>query len=171
MPCPTRESERPDAAPDDKELKRARNTAYRYLTIRSRSRYEVEQKLRDREFPPSHIASVIDHLDRLGYLDDRKFAAQWAAGRVRTRGFGRRRLEQELRTKGISRELIKETLQGLFEEEPELDVARREAKKKLRTLGRFEPVARKRRLAGHLERKGFPAAVINVIINSEIDSR
>ena len=145
---------------DDKELKRAKNTAYRFLTIRPRSRYEVEQKLRDREFPPDIITTVIDHLLRLGYLDDQKFAVQWAASRVRTRGFGRRRIEQELRTRGIVRELIDETLLGLFEEASELDVAVREAEKKLRTLGRFEPEVRKRRLAGHLERKGFPAEII-----------
>ncbi|MDH4161190.1 MAG: recombination regulator RecX [Nitrospirota bacterium] len=149
---------------DDKELKRAKNSAYRFLTIRPRSRYEVEHKLQDRDFPSDIITSVIDHLIRLGYLDDRRFAAQWAASRVRTRGFGRRRIEQELYTKGISRELITDTLRELFCDEPELDVARKEAEKKLRSLGRFDPEVRKRRLAGHLERKGFPAEIIGKVL-------
>ena len=149
---------------DDKEIKRARNTAYRYLTIRPRSRREVEQKLRDREFPPDVVTSVVDHLLRLGYLDDRLFAAQWAGSRVRSRGFGKRRIEQELRMKGIDRELIRETLLGLFEDEPELEVARKEADKKLRTLGRYEPEIRKRRLAGHLERKGFSSDIVLAIL-------
>lgn len=149
---------------DDKERKRAKNTAYRYLTIRAHSRHEVERKLRDREFPPETVAAVIDHLQRLGYLNDEQFARQWASSRVRTRGFGRRRIEQELRQKGIGREIIRETLAGLFEESPELDVARREAEKKLRTLGRFEPEVRKRRLAGFLERKGFSSETIRSVL-------
>ncbi|MHB8843165.1 MAG: regulatory protein RecX [Nitrospirota bacterium] len=152
-------------------MKRAKNSAYRYLTIRSRSRSEVERKLRDREFPPDIISSVIDHLIKLGYVNDEKFARDWAASRVRSRGFGRRRLEQELRIKGIGHDIVRTSLKGLFEEESELDVARREADKKLRTLSRFEPEVCKRRLAGFLERKGFSSEIIRIVIKAGIDSR
>jgi regulatory protein len=148
----------------EKETKRARNAAYRYLTVRSRSRAEVEQKLRELAYPPDIVSAVIEHLLRLGYLNDEHFARQWAAGRVRTRGFGRRRIEQELRNKGISREVISAAIADLFSDEPEIDVARREAEKKLRTLGRFEPEVRRRRLAGHLERKGFSSEIIRSVM-------
>ncbi len=83
VPDPTVEVEiplvpdEPDDA-NDKLLKRAKNSAYRYLTIRPRSRSEVAQKLRDREFPPDIISSVIDHLIKLGYLNDEQFARDWA---------------------------------------------------------------------------------------------
>ncbi len=152
------------AESDDRALTRAKNSAYRYLTIRPRSRFEVEQKLCDREFPPDIVASVLSHLEQLGYLNDEEFARQWAASRVRTRGFGRRRIEQELRSKGVSASLIKETIAALLEEAPEAEVARKEAEKKLRTLSRFEPEVRRRRIAGHLERKGFPPEIIYDIL-------
>ena len=151
---------------EQKELARARNAAYRYLTMRPRSRTELENKLAGREFPSDIIHSVIDHLLRLGYLNDEQFARQWAAGRVRSRGFGRRRIEQELRARGISRDIIRGTLEGLFEGSSELEVARKEAEKKLRTLARFEPEVRRRRLAGFLERKGFPSDIIRGILRS-----
>jgi regulatory protein len=151
---------------DEKEIKRARNTAYRYLAIRPRSRTEVEKKLHDREFPADIIQSVIDHLLRFGYLNDEQFARQWAASRVRTRGFGRRRIEQELRSKGIGRDIVRDTLEGLFEDASELEVARKEAEKKLRSLTRFEPEVRRRRLAGFLERKGFPSGIIRSIMRA-----
>jgi regulatory protein len=153
---------------DDRELKRAKNVAYRYLTIRPRSRAEVEKKLRDREHPPTIVTAVIDHLLRLGYLNDEAFARQWAAGRIRSRGFGRRRIEQELRQKGIGRDLVREALQGLFKESSELEIALKEADKKLKTLSRFEPEVRKRRLAGFLERRGFPSDVIRKIIRTTV---
>ena len=156
-------------APDEgieKLLKRAKNTAYRYLTIRPRSRKELADKLQDKEFPDSVIDAVLEHVTRLGYLDDGKFAAQWAASRVRSRGFGRRRLEQELRIKGISRDIIKETLDTLFEEAPEAETARKEAEKKLRTLTRFEPEVRRRRVAGFLERKGFSSEIIRNVLHA-----
>jgi regulatory protein len=156
----------PRSIQEDRALKRARNTAYRYLTIRPRSCVEVERKLRDRKFPPDIVSSVIDHLIKLGYLNDEQFARQWAASRVRSRGFGRRRLEQELRNKGISRDTIKETLSTLFEDASEAEVARKEADKKLRTLIRFEPEVRRRRLAGFLERKGFTSETNRTILRS-----
>jgi regulatory protein len=149
---------------DEKEIKRARNAAYRCLTIRPRSQAEVEQKLRDRGFPSDIIQAVVDHLLRLGYINDEQFARQWAASRVRTRGFGRRRIEQELRQKGVSREIIGGTLEDLFEEASELEVARREAEKKLRSLARFGSEVRKRRLAGFLERKGFSSEIIRSVM-------
>lgn len=150
----------------DRELKRAKNTAYRYLTLRPRSRAEVEKKLADRGFPPDIVGSVIDHLLRLGYLDDLAFARQWAAARVRSRGFGRRRIEQELRNRGIDRELVREALEGLFDEAAEIDIARREAEKKLRTLSRYEPEVQRRRLAGFLERKGHPPGIIHSVLRA-----
>lgn len=150
---------------DDKELKRAKNVAYRYLTIRPRSRAEVERKLRDRGFPLTTVAAVTGHLIRLGYLNDEQFARQWAASRVRSRGFGRRRIEQELRLKGVDAHLIRDALQELFESDAELGIARGEAEKKLKTLARYAPEVRKRRLAGFLERKGFPSDIIHTILS------
>jgi regulatory protein len=160
-------AEQPEAE-HDKLLKRAKNTAYRYLTIRSRSRSEVTQKLRDREFPPAIISSVIDYLTKLGYLNDEQFAREWAASRVRSRGFGRRRLEQELRIKGIDSDIIRGTLGTLFEDASEADIARKEADKKLKTLARFEPEVRRRRLAGFLERKGFSSEIIRTILRRTV---
>ena len=150
----------------DRLLKRAKNTAYRYLTIRPRSRKELADKLQDKEFADPIITAVLEHVTRLGYLDDGKFAAQWAASRIRSRGFGRRRLEQELRIKGISSAIIKDTLNTLLEEAPEAETARKEAEKKLRTLTRFEPEVRRRRLAGFLERKGFSSEIIRTILRT-----
>lgn len=145
---------------EQKELKRAKNTAYRYLTIRSRSRAEIVKKLRDKEFSPSVIEAVMEDLLRLGYVDDRKFAAQWAASRARLRGYGRKRIEQELRQKGVGQETIREALGEAIPPEDERETARTVAEKKLRTMKSLEPEARKRRLAGFLERKGFPHEII-----------
>jgi len=151
---------------NERLLKRAKNTAYRYLTIRPRSRHEIDRKLRDREFPPDLVSSVIDHLIKLGYLNDEQFARQWAASRVRNRGYGRRRIEQELRIKGISSDIIRESLITLFEDTSEFEIARKEADKKLKSLARFEPEVRRRRIAGFLERKGFSSEVIRTILRT-----
>ncbi len=151
---------------EEKALTRARNTAYRLLTYRARSRQELVGKLNERDFDPAVIDAVVDDLVRLGYLDDREFARQWAAGRARLRGFGMRRIDQELRDKGVSRDIIREALQTVFGESSEEEIARRETEKRLKVLGRFEPEVRRRRIAGFLERRGFPREIIYGILRS-----
>ncbi len=155
-----------NAESNQKELTRAKNSAYRYLAVRPRSGAEVKQRLAEKQFAADVIHAVLADLDRLGYINDRDFAGQWARSRVRLRGFGRRRIEQELRGKGISRDVIHETLADVFEDSSEADVARREAEKKLKTLARFEPAVRRRRLAGFLERKGFSSEIISGILKA-----
>jgi len=108
----------------------------------------------------------MEHLFRLGYVDDRKFACQWAASRARLRGYGRKRIEQELRQKGIGQETIREALAETIPLGDERETARMVAEKKLRAMKSLEPEARKRRLAGFLERKGFSSEIIWSIIRT-----
>lgn len=151
---------------NETELSQAKNAAYRYLSYRPRSRAEVEQKLVEKSFSRKIIHTVLADLDRLGYVNDREFARQWARSRVRVRGFGRRRIEQELRSKGVSSDVISEALEVVFEDSSEADIARQEAERKLKSLIRFEPEVRRRRLAGFLERKGFSSDIISTILRT-----
>jgi regulatory protein len=145
---------------EDKVLARARNTAYRLLTYRPRSRAELMQKLADKGFDGTVIGTVVDYLERMGYINDRQFAEQWASGRVRLRGFGRRRIEQELRNKGVGRDAITEAFAQVFGDETELETARSAAAKKISSLNSIDEETRRRRLAGFLERKGFSFEII-----------
>ena len=149
---------------DNKELTRARNTAYRCLTYRPRSRAEIIQKLQDKEFKEEIIEAVLAGLARLGYVNDRQFADQWAQSRIRLRGFGRRRIEQELRNKGIDREIIREVFAGIYIGEMEIETAKLVAEKKINTMKSIDRETRRRRLAGFLERKGFSFEIIRTVL-------
>ena len=150
---------------NEKELTRARNAAYRLLTYRPRSRAELIQKLRDKEFDEAAVEAVVTDLIRLGYVNDRLFAEQWASSRVRLRAFGRRRIELELRNKGVGREIIDEALAAVFGAEPELGTAMSAAERKLNTMRSADRETRRRRLAGFLERKGYSYEIIRRVIN------
>ena len=149
---------------EKKELVRAKNTAYRYLSYRPRSYAEVEKKLRDKEFGEALVNAVLSDMVRLGYLNDEKFADQWAQGRVRLRGLGRRRIEQELRDKGVDRETVRRTLTSVLTAELEIDTAKKAAHRKLASMQTLDRDTRRRRLAGFLERKGFSYEVIRSIL-------
>jgi regulatory protein len=152
----------------DKECTRATNIAYRYLSYRPRSYSEVEKKLRDKGFGDVTVGTVLSNLIRLGYVDDEKFADQWAQSRVRLRGLGRRRIEQELRDKGVDRDTARRVLDDVLTVDLEIETARRAAERKLTTMRTLDRETRRRRLAGFLERKGFSFAVIRqILINTD----
>jgi regulatory protein len=149
-----------------KELTRARNAAYRLLTYRPRSQAELEAKLRDKGFDDAIVQQVIDGLVRLGYVNDRKFAEQWAASRSRLRSFGRHRIELELRNKGVDRDVITEALACVFLDDLELETAKQAALKKLASMKAVDRETRRRRLAGFLGRKGFSFEIIRAVLNT-----
>ena len=153
-----------NADADEKELARARNAAYRVLTCRPRSSAEIEAKLRDKGFDEAVIHNTLSGLVRLGYLDDEKFARLWAESRVRLRAFGRRRIDRELREKGIDPSIVREALDGVFTVDREIDIAEKAAAGKLKGMQRLDRETRRRRLAGFLERKGFPYDVIRDVL-------
>jgi len=151
---------------NEKELTRAKNAAYRLLTYRSRSRAEIEAKLHDKEFNDAIIDAVLADLARLGYVNDVQFAREWTRSRIRLRGFGRRRIGQELKNRGIDAEIIREVFVEVFSDETEIETAKHVAEKKLKTMKTLDRVVRRRRLAGFLERKGFSSEIIRDVLKS-----
>ncbi len=150
----------------EKEFTRARNAAYRFLSYRPRSYAEVEKKLHDKGFNRIVVQAVLSDLIRLGYVDDETFADQWVRGRVRLYQFGRRRIKQELKDKGLDNEVISRVVGGVLTADLEIETARQAAERKLATMKALDRETRRRRLAGFLERKGFSYDVIGGVLKN-----
>ena len=155
---------------EEKVVTRARNAAYRYLALRPRSRAEIEAKLRDKEFADVVVERVLSDLSRLGYVNDRQFAHQWASGRVRLRGFGRRRIEQELKHTGVDPDVIREVFAEIFSDQAEFETAKNVAERKLSSMKLLDRETRRRRLVGFLERKGFSFEIIRMVLRDMRES-
>jgi len=94
--------------------------AVRFLGTRPRTRWELDRRLRRAAAPPEVIASTLDRLATMGYVDDMAFARWWAEQRDRHAPRGRRMVEAELRQHGVPREVLEE-LRGGELAEPALD--------------------------------------------------
>ena len=79
------------------------------LARREHSARELTGKLGSREFEAEHIAQVITQLQGEGLQSDRRFTDSYVHSRIE-KGYGPARIALELREKGISDELIKESL-------------------------------------------------------------
>jgi regulatory protein len=58
--------------------------------------------------PPVIADRVFERLSEKGYINDEKFARYWVENRNMTKGSSRRKLEAELRTKGIEPSLVEQ---------------------------------------------------------------
>jgi regulatory protein len=104
--------------PPDAEA--ALEIAVHFLGTRPRTRWELERRLRRAAASDDVIATTLDRLAAMGYVDDAAFARWWAEQRDRHAPRGRRMVEAELRQHGVPRDLLEE-MRGDELTEPGLD--------------------------------------------------
>jgi regulatory protein len=98
-------------------------------------------------------------LRSLNYLDDETFARNWAHSKAETRGYGPKKIDQELRTRGISQALIQQVIHETFGSGDESETARKLLEKRFRNK-KLEGPKMLRRAAEFLERRGYSRPVI-----------
>jgi len=142
----------------DKEAPRdPLNAALRMLARRPYSLAEMRRAL-ERKYPDSdQVGTAIACLRVLHYLDDKKFAEQYASSLVRNRAFGRQRIRRELKAKLVDYRQIEPALSQAFEETSEHDLLEQTLDKKLRTLRLPLTRAKLATLCQSLMRRGFRA--------------
>lgn len=133
----------------------AREIAYlqslKFIDYRERSEAEIRSYLNKREITEDVMDDVIDRLHRSGLVDDLRFAENWVENRAEFRPRGRRALSYELRQKGISEEIIQETLDQYDEEAMAYQAALKQSKK----YNKLEWRDFRKKMVGFLTRRGF----------------
>ncbi len=143
------------------------------LARRAMSRGMLRQKLRTvkEPAPPEVIERVLDRLTELGFLDDRAFGEALIRETTRSKPAGPMLLRQKLMQKGVDRELIDGLVADATDDrEEQADGATAFALKKVRSMQRLDPAARKRRLYGQLARRGFAPDAIRAAMAAALDS-
>ena len=139
---------------------KAKQKAFRLLTIRARSEKELRAKLKERGYDESVVGDVMARLRELRYLDDESFARGWARNLAVNRLWGNIRIKASLRDKGIPRELIERVIREVREEFSEQKALRALLRKKEGARSLKMDAGDKRRLVQSLMGKGFPLDLI-----------
>jgi regulatory protein len=140
----------------EETLQQAVDRAYNFLSYRPRSRAEVRRYLLRKETPPDIIEAAMARLDRFDLVNDRSFAAFWIENREQFSPRGVRAIKNELRLKGVEREVVEELIED--EEEKDEELALRAARKKAMTLAQNPAMdfnTFRSRLGSFLLRRGF----------------
>jgi len=145
---------------EESKIKEALNAAYHILTYQSRSRKELELKLKKKGFQNNIISKTLEHLQKNNYINDLEFALQFGKSKINHFFFGKLLLEKELLQKGIETHIIQEVTDRLYRETNERKVAEQLVTKRMRIYKNLKIEVAKRRLMGLLQRKGFSADII-----------
>lgn len=153
----------------------AKNIVLRQLNSAPKTRYQLSQKLRERDVEASVIDEVLDRFEEVQLIDDAQFAHDWVVSRHNARGLARRALSQELHQRGISGEVLELALEQLSDEDERVKayelvtqrIARMTIADASQTDARRERDKIIRRLVGMLSRKGYsPGLSFNVVTDA-----
>ena len=127
------------------------------LAFRARSKTELARSLERKGEDKALVALAVARLEEQGLLDDAAFARAFTRAKVLGANQSRRRVQQQLARKGVAREVSTQAIDAVFEDEgvDQRALVEAAARKKLRSLGRLEPLVRRRRLYAFLARRGY----------------
>lgn len=137
------------------QYNRARERALYLLGLRDYACKELEQKLYT-EADPDVAAAVVERLRQVGLLDDERYAARLARSLSEVKHYPRRRIEQELRHRGIDPLTAQSAVEELDSEDFEQALALLERK----YYNKLSDPDSRRRVIAALARRGFSYGAI-----------
>ena len=136
-----------------------------YCTYQERSHYEVKQKLYELGVRANDHDEIIASLIDEDYLNEERFAIQFAGGKFRMKQWGKKKILYALREKKVSDYSIKKALNGINDDDY-LAVLKKLAEEKYNLLKEEQYMDRKKKTIDYLIQKGYEYENVNNILSS-----
>lgn len=136
-----------------------------YCAYQERCHYEVEQKLWKLGVKKKEHGEIMASLIEDDYLNEERFAIQYAGGKFRMNDWGRKKIFYALKEKKVSDYSIQKALKQIEAEDYEKTIATL-ARKKYDQLREEQYLVRKKKTMDYLLQKGYEAELVNRIIES-----
>jgi regulatory protein len=149
------------AARREDEQGRAVAAALRLLSLRARSRKDLQDRLRRRGFSAAATAAAVSRMSDLGYLDDAAFARGYVESRQAATPRSRRFLRYELGRSGVASDQVEAAVEAVSDDTAAYEAASR----RLRALRGVDRETFRRRLGAFLTSRGFSYGVARAVID------
>jgi regulatory protein len=136
--------------------------ALKILSGRAHSTGEIKEKLRRRAERLEDIDAILSKLKDYGYLNDRKYAENFATARQENQGFGKFRVLRELRTRRVAPKLAERAVEAAYRGKDEGQLVDEFLRRKYRNVKLDEFLAERKNLAAAYRRlryAGFNSGV------------
>lgn len=133
-----------------------------FVTMRPRSESEIKSWMVKKKVNEILKDKLIKKIKKLGLADDGKFARWWIEQRLAFKNKSLFDLKNELRAKGIKKEVVEDILAEVNIDE--LSSAKKLVEKNMYKWSRFPERIAKQKINGFLSRKGFSWETIRKVI-------
>ena len=136
-----------------------------YCTYQERCHAEVKEKLYSFKLYKKETEEIIARLIEENYLNEERFAMQFAGGKFRIKNWGRVKIKHALKQRQVSEYVIKKALAQISEIDYN-NALNKIAAQKLKALKSEKKIfIKKRKLKDYLLQKGYEAKAISNIVN------
>ena len=129
-----------------------------------RTESNLRQKLEHKHYDDQTITSVIEKVKEYGYLNDEQFMDSYIQSILRLNDYGYLMVKKKLLERGITRQMIEENLDRLYNSQLELEIAQRMLAKQNGDQSQQQIKSEKQKLARRLQARGFRMAVISKLL-------
>jgi regulatory protein len=137
--------------------------AVKCLGVRAYSVGDLKLKLRMRAANPSDVDDLIGRLKDIGYLNDQRFAENYASARVENEGFGRMRVLNDLRARQVSGNMAEKAVEQALAGKSEAELIDSYIDRRMPSVAAGGRIEDERKLANayrRLRRAGFTSGPI-----------
>jgi regulatory protein len=134
----------------DQALQKARH----YCAYQERCHSEVKEKLYGLGLKKNDVEEALSRLIEENYLNEERFAIQFAGGRFRLKHWGKIKIRYELKQKQVGEYCIKKALAAISEDDYDQTLTKLAAGE-WASLQNEEPFIRRQKVQTHLIRKGY----------------
>ncbi|WP_443939636.1 regulatory protein RecX [Pedobacter sp. MW01-1-1] len=146
-------------APVYLDKKQALAKAEAFCVYQERSQKEVRSKLLDWGMRGDELEEIISELIINNFLNEERFAKHYASGKFSIKKWGRIKIKQGLKLKGVPEKILQKALFSL-DDDAYLQTLKTLAEKKRLLLTEKDPFKKKNKLISYLQGRGFERDLI-----------
>lgn len=154
----------------ENRLMQVKAAAYRYASRSLKSRQQVIDNLRKKQFNDDEIENALNFLEKYNLINDEKFAREFAHLLKKRKACGRLKIKNELLKKGVDFYTAERVSSEFADKELDLKNAIKLSHKKLKSIKTRPIPNQKKALARHLSYRGFEKSEIIAVLNILFDN-
>lgn len=135
-----------------------------YCSYQERCHSEVKDKLYSYSLKKNEVDEIVSLLIENNYLNEERFAIQYAGGKFRMKQWGRRKIQYELQQKGVNNFIIKIALKEI-DEEKYLETLQKLAQVKFNASNAENHLVRQSKANAYLLQKGYEQRLISQVLH------
>ncbi len=135
-----------------------------YCSYQERCHSEVKDKLYSYGLRKKEAEEIIAEMIESNYLNEERFAVQFAGGKFRMKQWGRKKIQYELQQKGVNSFIIKTALKEI-DEVKYFETLEKLAQTKWNALRVENSLLRQSKTNAYLLQKGYEQRLISQVLN------